>query len=154
MRVQCTDMLKQKEEKEKDPGRAQIFPVSENEKKVIDKLEEMSKKKGVGMTSIALAYVMSKAPYVFPIVGGRKVSHLKGNIEALGLELSREEIAEIDQSAPFDRGFPSNLFMRGEPRDVSGVLTGADNFGNQTYSTVDWVELPQPILAGKHKKDV
>ncbi len=97
---------------------------------------------------------MHKAPYVFPIVGGRKVSHLKGNIEALGLELSREEIAEIDQSAPFDRGFPTNLFVRGEPVDVSGTVTGGDNLGNSLYSTVDFVGLPQPIPATKHKDDV
>ena len=53
----CADYEEQKEEKEKDPGRAQFFPISENERKVIDKLEEMSKRKGVGMTNIALALV-------------------------------------------------------------------------------------------------
>lgn len=30
-----------------------------------------------------LAYVMHKTPNVFPIVGGRRIEHLKGNIEAL-----------------------------------------------------------------------
>ena len=52
---------------------------------------------------------MAKTPYVFPIVGGRKVSHLKGNIEALGLELSPEEIEEIEDASHFDVGFPMNM---------------------------------------------
>ena len=97
---------------------------------------------------------MHKTPYVFPIVGGRKVSHLKGNIEALGLELTREEMVEIERSAPFDRGFPTDLFLQGDPTDISGTLTGADSFGTKMHSTVDFVELPQPIPASKHKDDV
>ena len=32
------------------------------------------------VTAIALAYVIAKAPKVFPIVGGRKIEHLKDNI--------------------------------------------------------------------------
>lgn len=39
-----------------------------------DILVEIGKKYGVtAPTSVALAYVMAKAPYVFPIIGGRKV---------------------------------------------------------------------------------
>lgn len=52
---------------------------------------------------------MHKTPYVFPIVGGRKVSHLKGNIEALGIELSKEDIEEIESAVQFDVGFPLNM---------------------------------------------
>lgn len=44
---------------------------------------------------------MAKTPYVFPIVGGRKVDHLKGNIEALGLELSEDDIKKIDDAVCF-----------------------------------------------------
>lgn len=38
-------------------------------------------------------------------------NHHKGNIEALGLELSEEEIDEIDNAAPFDVGFPLNFLF-------------------------------------------
>jgi hypothetical protein len=54
---------------------------------------------------------MHKAPYVFPIVGGRKIEHLKGNIEALSLELSDEEIDDIESAVPFDTGFPMNMLF-------------------------------------------
>lgn len=85
-------------------------------------LEDIAKRKGDGtlITSVALAYVMHKAPYVFPIVGGRKVSHLKGNIDALGVKLTAEEIDEIDGAEPFDVGFPMNFLF---------------GYGGKTYKT-------------------
>lgn len=33
------------------------------------------------LPTVALAYVMHKAPYVFAVVGGRKIEHLKANID-------------------------------------------------------------------------
>ena len=82
---------------------------SENVIKVSAALEKIAKEKGTAITSIALAYVRHKSPYVFPIVGGRKIEHLKGNIEALGVELTDDELDEIDAAAPFDHGFPLNF---------------------------------------------
>ena len=82
---------------------------SDNVVKVSKALEKVAREKGTAITSIALAYVRHKSPYVFPIVGGRKIEHLKGNIEALGIELSDEELDEIDEAAPFDHGFPVNF---------------------------------------------
>lgn len=79
-------------------------------------LEKIASKKGSIITSVALAYVMHKTPYVFPIVGGRKLDHLKGNIEALSLRLTDEEIEEIEGAYPFDIGFPQT--MLGGPKGV------------------------------------
>ena len=61
------------------------------------------------MTSVALAYIISKAPYVFPIVGGRNVEQLKGNIEALKLRLTEEDVKEIEAPYQLDLGFPHNM---------------------------------------------
>jgi hypothetical protein len=47
--------LDQKEQCERDPGRIQLFRPSEHEPKIIDKLQEMAKRKGTKMTSVALA---------------------------------------------------------------------------------------------------
>jgi aryl-alcohol dehydrogenase-like predicted oxidoreductase len=60
---------------------------------------------------VALAYVMQKAPYVFPIVGGRKVEQLLGNIEALSISLTREQIAFLESTVDFDIGFPLNFIV-------------------------------------------
>ena len=49
------------------------------------------------MTNKALAYVFQKVPYVFPIVGGRKIEYFLGSIDALAIQLTEEEIQEIDE---------------------------------------------------------
>ena len=61
--------------------------------------------------AVAIAYVMQKTPYVFPIIGGRKVEHLHANIEALDITLSEEHIEEIESAHPFDVGFPHNMVV-------------------------------------------
>jgi aryl-alcohol dehydrogenase-like predicted oxidoreductase len=60
---------------------------------------------------VAIAYLLHKTPYVFP-VGGRKVEHLKQNIQALDISLSPEQVHRIDDAKPFDLGFPHNVIVR------------------------------------------
>lgn len=99
------------EYEKKTEGRKVGEEQPENVKKVSVALDKLAKEKETLITSIALAYVRHKSLYVFPIVGGRKIEHLKGNIEALSIELSDEEIDEIDGAAPFDHGFPLNFLF-------------------------------------------
>ena len=131
---------KQREEMKQGEGRNMI-PPTKNDFKVTDVMEKLAKKKGTAITSIALAYVMHKTPYVFPIVGGRKVEHLKDNIEALSLSLNGEEMAEIEGAYPFEIGFPLSMLSHKpggakEPGDV-WLMNMAGRF--------DYVEPPKPI---------
>jgi len=123
---------KKQREEMKGEGRNMGGP-SENQIKLTDTLEKVASRKSTAITSVALAYVMHKAPYVFPIVGGRKIEHLKGNIDALSLELSDEDMAEIDGAAPFDIGFPLNFLSRkpGGPKGPGDVwfMDSKSSFG-------------------------
>lgn len=85
---------------------------NENEKKMSAVLEEIAKEVGTEhITAVAIAYVMQKTPYVFPIIGGRKVEHLHANIEALKISLSDEQIKRIESVVPFDPGFPAWMIV-------------------------------------------
>ncbi|KAJ5919575.1 hypothetical protein N7454_009410 [Penicillium verhagenii] len=110
-----------KEREQNNPGR-KGRPPTENEKLVAKVLDEIATQKGTDLTSVALAYVRQKAPYVFPIVGGRKVEHLKGNIAALELSLTVEEVAHIESAYKFDHGFP-HTFLSGSLFDGSTSRT-------------------------------
>lgn len=113
--------------READTGRDPNFAKpSEADVKVSKKLEEIAGKKGTQLTSIALAYIRAKYPYVYPIVGGRKIEHLKGNIEALGIELSDEEVDEIDGAVDFDVGFPMNFLFEFGGGKYKTTKTSAD----------------------------
>jgi aryl-alcohol dehydrogenase-like predicted oxidoreductase len=61
---------------------------------------------------VAIAYVMHKAPYVFPIIGGRKIEHLQDNIKALSISLTPEQIEFLEGQVSFDPGFPHSFFVR------------------------------------------
>ncbi|KAI9768525.1 MAG: hypothetical protein M1839_004014 [Geoglossum umbratile] len=111
--------FKSASERQNPGGRNMPAFTSENDIKVSAVLEKIAGKRKTLITSVALAYVMHKAPYVFPICGGRKVSHLKGNIEALSLELSPGDIDEIESAVPFDLGFP-HAFLAGGQKAIKG----------------------------------
>ncbi|EKM59660.1 uncharacterized protein PHACADRAFT_250298 [Phanerochaete carnosa HHB-10118-sp] len=84
------------------------------ERQVCLELEQVATEVGAkSITSVAIAWIMQKAPHVFPIVGGRKVEHLHDNIEALSVHLSDEQIARLDSAVPFDKGFPYTGFGDG-----------------------------------------
>ncbi|KAM0797072.1 NADP-dependent oxidoreductase domain-containing protein [Usnea florida] len=135
---------KKQREEMKGEGR-NMRPATENQIKLTDALEIIANRKNTAITSVALAYVMAKAPYVFPIVGGRKIEHLKGNIEALGLELSEEDVAEIEAAAPFDVGFPLN-FLSQKPGGAKGP---GDSWLMNTVGHFDYVEDSKPIKPSK-----
>ncbi|EHY51811.1 putative aryl-alcohol dehydrogenase aad14 [Exophiala dermatitidis] len=81
-----------------------------DEEKISAALEKVAKEHGVeSLSAVAIAYVMHKAPNVFPIVGGRKIEHLQDNIKALSIKLTDEQIAFLESVKPFDPGFPVNM---------------------------------------------
>jgi aryl-alcohol dehydrogenase-like predicted oxidoreductase len=85
---------------------------TEEERKVCSELEKIAKEIGAkNITSVAIAWITQKAPYVFPIIGGRKVEHLQANLEALDIALTDEQIKALDGIVPFDKGFPYSLFV-------------------------------------------
>ncbi|EMD37577.1 hypothetical protein CERSUDRAFT_154285 [Gelatoporia subvermispora B] len=87
---------------------------TEDEKKVCSALEAVAKEVGAKhITSVAIAYVMQKTTYVFPIIGGRKVEHLMANIEALEISLSDEQIRRLESVLSFDIGFPGIMIGTG-----------------------------------------
>lgn len=60
-----------------------------------------------------------KAPYVFPIIGGRKIEHLQANLEALDISLTPEHIKALESVLPFDPGFPNTMIVRTSPTFAS-----------------------------------
>ncbi|TFL03024.1 aryl-alcohol dehydrogenase [Pterulicium gracile] len=74
----------------------------EKERAVSNVLKEIGKEVGTEhITAVAVAYVMHEAPYVFPIIGGRKVEHLLANLDALKISLTPEHIKRIESVGSF-----------------------------------------------------
>jgi len=95
---------------------------TEEQVKMSATLEKIADELGVdSIQAVALAYVMQKTLYVFPIVGGRKVEYLHDNIKALSIHLSNEQVKEIEGVSDFDVGFPLNFVGYPFQSGYSGV---------------------------------
>ncbi|KAF5567495.1 oxidoreductase [Fusarium napiforme] len=135
-----------KDREKHNPGR-KFVAVSELDKKVSAVLEKVANTKGVKLLYVAVAYIMQKEPYVFPILGNRTLEQLQGSIEGLAVELTAEEISEVESAYSFDPGFPhtflsGTLFSGERPFGAKGP---ADVWLTKAVGTFDWVEPPKAL---------
>jgi len=63
------------------------------------------------LLAVVIAYHLHKAPYVFPIIGGRKIEQLEQNLAALDISLTPEQVQRIENAVPFNPGFPNNMIV-------------------------------------------
>lgn len=106
-----------------------------------DAMEKVAIELGVkNLATIALAYVFAKYPYVFPVIGGRKVEHLESNLGALDISLTPEQVKSIDAALPFEYGEPMSMFGL-DPR----VWGWQQHAQLQAAGIVDYVKWPQAI---------
>ncbi|KAJ3818690.1 NADP-dependent oxidoreductase domain-containing protein [Lentinula raphanica] len=110
-----TDAEEQRRKESGEKGRAvfagQSWERNEDETKLSHALEKVANELNIGSNigAVAIAYVMQKTPYVFPIIGGRKIEQLEENIKALDIWLSEEQMSFLEGVLSFDPGFPHNM---------------------------------------------
>jgi aryl-alcohol dehydrogenase-like predicted oxidoreductase len=66
---------------------------------VVDLLASIAQRKGATPGQIALAWLLAQKPWIVPIPGTRKLHRLEENIGAGDVELSGDELAEIEAAA-------------------------------------------------------
>jgi len=64
---------------------------------VIDRVEEVSKKKAVSMSQIAVAWLLSKPEVSAPIIGTTKLENLRDVVEGIHVKLSDEEVRYLEE---------------------------------------------------------
>jgi len=64
-----------------------------------EKLARIAVQHGVSVAQLLLAWLLKKSPVMLPIPGTSKVEHLEENVAAAGLEMGKEEWAEIESAA-------------------------------------------------------
>lgn len=68
---------------------------AEQDGAIIDRVAELAEKRGVSMTEISLAWLLTKV--TSPVVGATKISHIEGAAKAAELVLTDEEIAYLEE---------------------------------------------------------
>ncbi|MCJ1267813.1 hypothetical protein MMC22_007699 [Lobaria immixta] len=69
---------------------------NEVDKAIIDRVEEVAKKRGVGMAAVATAWVLSK-PLVNPIIGLSSKERIDEAVETIKFRLSEDEIKYLEE---------------------------------------------------------
>lgn len=75
----------------------------EHNKHVFERVSEMAARKGCTPAQLALAWVHHRGTDVFPIPGTTKLKNLEENIKALFVELTPDEMAELESFASADQ---------------------------------------------------
>jgi aryl-alcohol dehydrogenase-like predicted oxidoreductase len=69
----------------------------EADRKVVDRVGELAERRGVPRATLALAWMLNKPVVTAPIVGATKPNHLDDAVAALGVKLTAEEIAALEE---------------------------------------------------------
>jgi len=65
---------------------------------VVELLERIGKEKGATPAQIALAWLLAQKPWIVPIPGSRKLERLEENIGAAAIELTSDDLSEIENA--------------------------------------------------------
>jgi aryl-alcohol dehydrogenase-like predicted oxidoreductase len=68
--------------------------------RLLGKVEELAVRKGATPGQVALAWVLAQGEDIVPIPGTKHVRYLEENVAAAGLELTEEELGELDEAFP------------------------------------------------------
>jgi 1-deoxyxylulose-5-phosphate synthase len=78
-------------------GKTLYAKTEEADKRIVDKLSELSQRRGAPMAQLALAWMLGKPFVTSPIVGATKPHHLTDAAAALSVKLSPEEISSLEE---------------------------------------------------------
>jgi len=83
---------------ETDEAMTRLFAnTQEADKRVVERVAEVAKERGIPRAQVALAWVLSKAVITAPIVGATKLHQLDDAIASVDVRLSADEIAALEE---------------------------------------------------------
>jgi aryl-alcohol dehydrogenase-like predicted oxidoreductase len=66
---------------------------------VVDLLKRVAEQKGATPAQVALAWLLARKPWIVPIPGTRKLPRLEENLGAAAVDLTADDVREIDAAA-------------------------------------------------------
>ena len=86
------------------------YQEDEKTKEIIDELIQISNEIDATPGQIAFAWVLSKN--AFPLIGARKLSHLKDSLNATEIQLTANHISKLDDLSSISLGYPHDLLAQ------------------------------------------
>ncbi|NBD27148.1 aldo/keto reductase [Paenibacillus glycinis] len=67
---------------------------------LVERIKEIAAEKGCEPSQLALAWLLAQGDDIVPIPGTKRRTYLEENVAALAVELTKEDLARIEESAP------------------------------------------------------
>ncbi|MEJ2157515.1 MAG: aldo/keto reductase [Desulfobacteraceae bacterium] len=90
------------------------FPPVDKERafKVIDAMQSMAADRGVSVANIALAWLLHQEWVTSVLIGAKTMDQLEDNLKAVNVELSAQELAQLDEVSALPREYPQWMIER------------------------------------------
>ncbi len=90
------------------------FPPVDKERafKVIDAMQPMAADRGVSVANIALAWLLHQEWVTSVLIGAKTMDQLEDNLKAVNVELSAQELAQLDEVSALPREYPQWMIER------------------------------------------
>ncbi|HEY0786087.1 MAG TPA: aldo/keto reductase, partial [Acidobacteriaceae bacterium] len=79
-------------------GKTMYASTEKADHKVVDRVEELARRRGLPQAQLALAWMLAKPYVTSPIVGATKVHHLDDAVAAIDVKLTPEEVAGLEEA--------------------------------------------------------
>ncbi|MDY7008298.1 MAG: aldo/keto reductase [Cyanobacteriota bacterium] len=101
---------------------------------IAKEVDKVAEEIGKSSSQVALSWLLNKG--VIPIIGARKVSHIEDNLQCVDVELSAEQIQQLDKVSQIELGFPHDFFNADMVKNF--VYNGTfDKIENHRYSQLN-----------------
>jgi len=96
----------------------------EHNLRLVQEVEAVAEAHGATAAQVALAWLLTRRPWIVPIPGTKRVKYLEENAAAAELELTGDDLARLDALVPPGGGVPGERYGGGRvPTWVSPPLT-------------------------------
>ena len=82
-------------------GRVQGYLGSEFCRRVLERVEQVARKKGVSPSQVSLAWLLVRPSVTSPIIGPKNLEQLKDNLASTEVRLSQDEVAELNEASAY-----------------------------------------------------
>jgi aryl-alcohol dehydrogenase-like predicted oxidoreductase len=90
----------------------QFMPEQQRTERIIKAVKAVADHVRRSMAQVALAWLRYRPVPVIPIIGARKLSQLQDNLASSSLELSADELKQLDEASRIDLAFPYSMYAK------------------------------------------
>lgn len=123
-------------QKSDEPRRQNIDVLDSRRQKIVDALQQVAEEVGASLSQVASNWVrQSRYARIIPILGISSVNQLNDNLAALEWQLTDDQVARLNASTDFVRGFPEDFVIDTRQYLFGAMFDLVDNHRASPYTS-------------------